>query len=55
MGKVSGISRWWLGVEYTEVVEFSTSGIYASVVSSAVDSAFQFYVVRKPFESVEKL
>ena len=36
------------------MVQFSTPGIYASVVSSAVDSEFQFSVVTKPFESVEK-
>ena len=53
MGKVSVIIRWWFGVMYVEVVAFSTPGIYTSVVSSAVDSAVQFYVVRKLFESVE--
>ena len=54
MGKVSGISRWWLGVVYVEVVLFYTPGIYASVESSAVDSAVQFSVVIKSFEAVEE-
>ena len=37
------------------MVLFSTSGIYASVVSSAVGSAFQFSVVRNPFAAVGEL
>ena len=54
MEKVIGISRWWLGEEYADVAVFFTPGIYASVVSSDFDSAFQFYVFRKPFAAVEE-